>query len=352
MIDPIRTTAVVTPAQSSTVPHRVGDLITSPGERHLVVYSSETPAVSLLSETWQRREIELSQPTGSLCMSIDSTGSLLAFASPEDDRLYVRHLGSDQQMTVQHRSELVDVRFDGRGRLWTIRRGAERFVVEMRAAGTWEMLADSEFSDACFLRAELRPSPSGDAMFVAAYSGHGDHENYLCEAEHDSLQARHIPAMDGQQIVFLSPDDATALTLDHMTCEVACFRHPFNASIARLPWPDYVEGECEDELPGYFGCYVDGGHFLAGSADGRLFLIELTPFRVRKEIQVAGHTPVSASIKHPSLSDACGFVSDLLVFGRCGNSVAAFFAKNHRSPCPRLIILPITDLVGSDMPAN
>lgn len=345
MIKPSFSTNLVTPAQSSIVPHPVGHLTASPGERYLVADSSGATVVSVLSEAGQRQELELAQPTGSLCLSIDATGSFLAFANAYDNRLYLRHLKSGQQVTIQHRSEVVDVRFDGQGRLWTIRRGATRFVVELRAAESWEMLADSEFSDDYFREgsAELRPSSSGEAMFVAAYSGQSETENHLCEVKSDSLLIRHISTMDGEQYVFPAPDGAMALTLDRETCEIACFSSPFNMELARLPWPDYEE--CEDERPGYYGCYLDDGHFLAGSSEGRLFLIQLAPFQIKKEIQVVGHIPVPASIKYPSLSDGCGLFSNLTVFGRCGNSVAAFFAENYQSPFSHLVILPIPDLI-------
>lgn len=325
--------------------HPVGHLATSPGERYLVAYSSETPVISVLSEAGQRKEVELTRPTNGLCMSIDSTGSLLAFANAYDSHLHVQNLELGQQVSIQQRSEVVHVRFDRQGRLWIIRRGAKRFVVELRVAQTWEMIADSEFSDDYFREgwAELRPSPSGDTMFVAAYSGQSEIENYLCLLEGNSLLIRHAPAMDGNQFVFPAPDDATALLLDHETCEIACFSAPYRTATADLPWPD--NEECDDERPGYYGCYIDDGHFLAGSSEGRLFLIQLDPFRVKAEIQVAGHVPVPASIKYPSLADTCGLVSNLTVFGRCGDSVVAFFARDHRSPCPQLVFLPIPDLI-------
>lgn len=345
MSKPSLETNLVTPVQSFTVPYPVDHLVASPGERYLVATSPEATVVLVLSEAGQRHELELPRPTSSLCTSIDSTGSLLAFVNADDSQLQVRYLKSGQQVTVQHHSEVVDVRFDGQGRLWTIRRGAERFVVELRAAESWEVIADSEFSDDYFREggAWLRSSSSGEGMFVAAYSGQSEMENYLCEVKHGSLLTRHIQAMDGDQFIFPAPDNATALTLDHEVCEIACYSSPYSTAIARLPWPDYEE--CENERPGYYGCYLDGDHFLAGSSEGRLFLIQLAPLQIKKEIQVAGHVPVPASIKYPSLADAFGLVSDLTVFGRCGDSVVAFFARDHRSPCPQLVILPIPDLI-------
>jgi len=341
-------TTVVTPVQSVEIPHRIGHVTTSPGDQYLAAYSPEASAVSLLSGTGVRREIHLAKPTGSLCLSVDTTGNFLAFAYSEDDRLYVRRLDSDQEEIVQHSSELIDARFDGRGRLWTVRRGTERFVVELRAARNWEEIAYVEIGDAYFLEggAELRPATSEDAMFVGVYSGQSEQENYICEVEHELVVARQVAAMDGEQFVFATPNSATVVALDHVECEIACFRHPFNASIARLTWPDYAEDRCEDERPGYYGCYIEQGCFLAGSSEGRLFLIEFEPFRVRREIHIAGHAPVPAAVKYPSLSDACGFVSDLVAFGCFGRYIAAFFAEDHRSPCPQLVIVRTCDFVG------
>jgi len=85
-------TTVVTPVQSVEIPHRIEHVTTSPGDQYLAAYSPEASAVSLLSGAGGRREIHLAKPTGSLCLSVDSTGNCLAFAYSEDDRLYVRRL--------------------------------------------------------------------------------------------------------------------------------------------------------------------------------------------------------------------------------------------------------------------
>ena len=111
-------------------------------------------------------------------------------------------------------------------------------------------------------------------------------------------------------------------------------------------WIKTRKRSSKDERPGYYGCYIEQGCFLAGSSEGRLFLIELEPFRVRREIHIAGHAPVPAAVKYPSLSDACGFVSDLVAFGCFGRYIAAFFTEDHRSPCPQLVIVRTCDFVG------
>ena len=344
--DKIQRTSVH-PEKSVLVPHQVGHLASSPGERHLVAYSPEVASITVISENCDFRKIELAQPTGNLCLSIDTTGSLLAFSGSIANRLHIRHIDSNQSVTIIPQSDLVDARFDGQGRLWTVRRGTDQFIVELRDSGSWKLLGISMVGDDYYLEggAELRPGPSDDAMFVGVYSGQSEQINYLCEAKDGGLLARHISAMDGEQFVFIAPNGRTAVTLDHENCEIVCFSQPFNVSNKRIHWPGYVEDDCEDERPGYHGCFIDDGHFLAGSSEGRLFLIELFPFGIKKEIQVVGHEPVPASVKYPSLSDACGFVSDLLYFGRYGNSIAFIFAENHRSMSPMLIVLPTTEII-------
>lgn len=342
-------TTTATPVQSFTLSHLVGHLAVSPQEQHLVAYSPEDSAISVFSQKGERREVDLGEPTGSLCMAVDDSGTRIVFARPGDDCLQLRNLDSMEHRSIQHASEVVDARFDRKGRLWTVCRDAQCFVVEMREPGSWELVSQTGIGDEYFCEggANLRSAASDDAMFVEIYSGQSEQENYCIAIEAGGIVACHFSELDGEQFVFASPSNPTLVTLDHERCVVQCFHPPFREPIGYLPWPDYVEGESEDERPGYYGCHINADYFLAGSSEGRLFLFDLSPLGVKKEIQIAGHLPVPAAVKYRSLSDATGMVSDLTVFGRCGETVIAFFAPNNGTR-PEVAIIPIREILGAD----
>jgi hypothetical protein len=332
---------VVVPEESVEASHEVGHVCSSPGQRHLAAYSLTHPSVLLLSEEC-RRETTLAKPPGELCLSVNLTGNLLAY-SDLDNRLRVRSLPAEQEVIVDDCPEVLDVRFDEQGRLWTVRRHDE-LLVEVRGAGDWRVIGQSEVSD-FGAGADIRPGPSQEVMFVSPYSGQSEQENFLCDFENGELRTQSMRAMDGDQFVFAAPGIAKVVALDFWHCEIACFTHPYDAPVARRPWPDFDEEEREYEQPGYYGCFLDDEHFLAGSSEGRLFVFQLTPLGVKKEIHVAGYEPVPSVVKFPTLKDASGLVSDLLYFGQYGEHVAAFFAPDHRSPRPQLVTLRVSDLL-------
>lgn len=339
---------MVRPSHAFTLPHRVGHVTVSPCERHLVAFSPEESTVSIFSAASVCEQVDLGQPTGSLCLAIDPTGTFLAFAHEGDDRLQVWNLRANERVPVSHASEVVDARFDALGRLWTVRRGIESYVVELRSAGDWQKISEIEAGDAYFLEggAQLGGGQSENSLLLSVYSGQSEQQNFLCQVQEGRMTARHLASMDGEQFMFASQDSAAVVVLDHVDCAALCFRNPQEAPLARIPWPDYEEGECEDERPGYFGCHIGGNRFLAGSSEGRLFLAGLSPFRFLKEIEIAGHAPVPASVKYPTLSDACGRVSNLAMFGRRGDVVIAFFAESPQTR-PQVTIIPIAEILGS-----
>ena len=105
-----------------------------------------------------------------------------------------------------------------------------------------------------------------------------------------------------------------------MNCEIACFSKDGQCT-SRIGWPDYAEDETEDERPGYSGCDLDEKHFLAGSQEGRLFIVQLSELQVLSEIALKGFEPVALAAKYPSLPDIQGSGSDLRFFARCGSYV-------------------------------
>lgn len=342
-------TTTATPVQSFTLSHLVGHLAVSPREQHLVAYSPENSVISVFFQKGECRQVDLGQPTGGLCMAVDDSGTLIAFARAGDDCLQLRNLDSMEHRSIQHASEVVDARFDRMGRLWTVRRDIQGYVVEMRAARSWELVSQAEVGDKYFRQggAEFRAATSNDAMIVELYSGHGEQQNYQLEVGDRAITARHLSILDGFKFLFASQNGSKVVILDHETCSVECFEPPYCEPFGGLPWPDYIEGESEDERPGYYGCHINADYFLAGSSEGRLFLFDLSPLGVKKEIQIAGHLPVPAAVKYPSLSDATGMVSDLTVFGRCGETVIAFFASNNGTR-PEVAIIPIREILGAD----
>lgn len=336
-----------------TVPHAVGHLAISPGERFLLAFHPDETRASLFTSGGRRADIPFDGPTRSLCMCISSDGKYLGYASDGSSELIVRDLDSGGEMAVPHVSDVVDARFDPKGRLWTARRETNGFVVEVRSPRFWVLLCSAQVSSAYFAQggAEIRDGHDGQSMYVAAYSGQNEQENYYCTLLEGELIARHVVEMDGEQFVFAGSEYPT-LTLDHMCCEIARFTEAGRCTL-RAGWPDYDETDAEDERPGYHGCHLDRSYFLAGSENGRLFILRSDDLELISEVAVKGFEPVALALKYPSLSDVRGSGSDLRCFGRCGKHVYLFFAKNHRSSFQRLAVLAVSDLLkaaASDQP--
>lgn len=328
-----------------TVPHQVDQVATAPNDKFLLAYHSQETTVSLFATDHSRKDIELSSPTGSLCMCISSDGKHLAYASEGSSELLVHNLATGREAAVLHDSDVVDARFDGKGRLWSARREEDGFVVEVRHPLSWEFLSATQVSDSYFAEggAEIRYGSDEDSMYVAAYSGQSEQENYACTLHEDRVEAKHVAEMGGQQFVFACSHGRT-LTLDHMNCEIACFSGEGHCA-SRIGWPDYAEDETEDERPGYFGCQLDEIHFLAASQEGRLFIVRLDDLQILSEIAVKGFEPVALSAKYRSLSDIQGSGSDLRFIGRCGGYVYTFFADDHHSCSHQIAILAVAELL-------
>ncbi len=329
----------------STVPHPIAELAVSPSENFLLAYSLQGAAVSLFTTDRLRKEINLPDAARSPCLCISSDGKHLAYINEGRLQLVIRDVETGRAEVVPHQSEVVDAKFDDQGRVWTVRKEEHGFVVEIRNPLSWDLLSSAKMSDSYFAQggAVIRAGSAADAMYIAAYSGQSEQENYLCMLDGQKMSARHLAEMDGDQFVFACPKGRT-LTLDHIRCEIAVFAQD-DQCISRIGWPDYVEGEAEDERPGYYGCYLDENHFLAGSQEGRLFIVQLSPLCVLSEIAVLGFEPVPFAAKYPSLSGILGSGSDLCFFARCGSYVYTFFAADYRSPSQQLALLGIPDLL-------
>ncbi|MCJ8331562.1 MAG: hypothetical protein MJH11_16495 [Lentisphaeria bacterium] len=229
--------------------------------------------------------------------------------------------------------------------MWSIRRESESFVVEVRSSGTWELVSQVSISDSYFADggAEFRPEGAGNTAFIGVYSGQSEQENYLCRFDSGTLSAQCISSMDGDQFVFASGENL--ITLDHGNCQVARFDGSGKCT-SKIVWPDYSEDGAEDERPGYYACYLDDHHFLAGSSEGRLFVLGLDPLRIAIEVTIEGFEPVPLAERYPTLSEIEGFGSDLRYFGRCGGDIYFFFAKSHQSETHQLAIVPVLDLLN------
>ncbi|MFN3197700.1 MAG: hypothetical protein ACE366_04690 [Bradymonadia bacterium] len=256
-------------------------------------------------------------------MSISSSGKHIAFASEHPTTIFLVDVDSVDEACLRLESRLFDVQFDHAGRLWTLREGDERFVLEIYDA-RGRLQASIELGDDYFLGggAILRSTSGPHAMLVDMYSGQSESMNFLCTLEHAHLHVQHLAAMDGEHLTFAGPH-STLIALDKRAQKIICFESSHACPSEAQAWP-YNSSDA-DERPGYFGSLLDEERFLASSEAGRLFVFGLAPLRVIEEIHVIGHAPVSAIIKCPNLTDAHGPVSALLTFARCGDCITAAF---------------------------
>jgi hypothetical protein len=303
--------------------------------------------MTLFSEHGRRvRSLALSHSIDCMTVSVSADGRDLAFVEPDSGALWVLDVDTGHEAEVARESAVTSCRFDVESRLWTVRALPEGFVVELRAAGTHALVASAAFGDAYFAAggACIHRGPDSRSVLLETYSGQSEQEHYLCEwGEGARLRIQHFPALDGNESVFAAEAGELAVSFDHSDPAVVTCRIPPGEPITRVPWPDYVEEDGEDERPGYDACFLNRTHVLVGSQEGRLFVFDAPRGTFVSEIHVEGHAPVPLSEKYPSLSDQ-GLVSDLASFGRCGESVVAFFAGAHRASAD-YVVLPITELL-------
>lgn len=288
---------IVVPTSAGKLAHPVGAASASPGGRFLVAASSDSTRISVFSAASPEPQmLDVKRQFDCLTLAIDAHGEQLAFVERGSRRLCVFDLVSAQPAFVEHESPPVACSFDARGRLWTVRLRPEGFVMEIRAPGTAEVLAAAAFSDGYHAAggAFLRSGTWQESVLVETYSGQSEQAFHVCTlVSENCLSIEHVPILDGNQQVFVSSDGSCAISLDHGDPAVVRYSSGFELEQSRIPWPDYDEGESEDESPGYASSFLDAVHALVSSSEGRLFLLGVEEMEFVSELHVEGHAPVA-----------------------------------------------------------
>lgn len=76
-------------------------------------------------------------------------------------------------------------------------------------------------------------------------------------------------------------------------------------------------------------CYFDKRHALAGTNEGRVFLVDTDRMKVVEEVELEGHEPRPIGEYYPILAKEHGLATDISWFTRLGNAIVFIYRRDR-----------------------
>ena len=120
-----------------------------------------------------------------------------------------------------------------------------------------------------------------------------------------------------------APDGSELLVVDE---DNAICRYAFTG-MKQLGSP--LESGDEDNPFAESLCYLDNQHALAGTGEGRVFLIDTKNLRIEEEVAIEGHEPRPIGEYYPKLKNERGLGTDITWFTKLGNVIVFVFRRDR-----------------------
>jgi hypothetical protein len=244
---------------------------------HVVVLSSEG-AASLISPDF-RSVKTFTVPEDPEAAALSPDGSLLAVAAADGITLL-----STPTFAKSHRlnDAFLSCLFVGEKLFWTCARFTEQTVIlEVWEPGLWAKIARAKIADPYGNSSfSIFPHPNRNSVVVWAAGGQDGQSLFWATLDGAEIGVTRFEALDEMGLPSFSPsgDDFLVTSEGALHC-YAYPQGPLKGSLTELD-------DDEDDPIGYFVCYVDAGHALLASLEGRLFLVDVSEMSVIDEVAV------------------------------------------------------------------
>jgi hypothetical protein len=230
--------------------------------------------------------------------------------------------GSPEWMTAGY----TDCRFDAIGTylLCAARASEDHIEVQLRETEGWSIVDQAVVADpfggsAASFHSTARP----DAWALWLAAGQDGQCVYWLTCDGGRLHAAIEPSLENTVPPAFSPGGDEFLTIE---VPGPLRRH-------RFPQAELL-GACEspfgaDDLFEISLCYLDDTRALAGTASGRIAVVDTPTMRVVNEVVVEGHEPRPTEDYHPVLTGEMQLCTDTLYFERIGNHLIIVHALHH-----------------------
>ena len=207
-----------------------------------------------------------------------------------------------------------DCRFDERGEyLWAVGSRNDREIeVQLIDTSDWSVAMNAVLEDR-FLRASSA-TLSGTSrtglisLWIAA--GQDGQEVYWLKHNDRTFNCEHVKPLTNTTPPTFSVDGSEFLALN---ANDAICKYDF-ASMKQIG--SLLELNDENDSFGFSLCYFNDGRAIAGTNNGRIYLIGTDQMKVVEEVEVEGHEPRPIGVYYPALAGESGLATDISWFTR------------------------------------
>jgi WD40 repeat protein len=219
--------------------------------------------------------------------------------------------------------------FDETGKnLWCVARlaAADEVEFQLRQISDWSIV-DKVAAEDPYSLSHYSFYATGENNVVALWiSGEQDGSDiWWLQNDNDTIKYREEPKLqDSTPPEFLPAGSEFIVQYNHESFRQ--FRYPGIEQIG-----EYYLELGEDDMVGYYSCYLNEKYALLNSENGLVFLVDTKQRKIIEEVTIENHAPMPVPHYYPRLRNEDGLCTDLGYFEGVGDYVVFVFRRNSNA---------------------
>lgn len=218
-----------------------------------------------------------------------------------------------------------DCHFDQQGHLWCVAPiSSSQIEVQRREPDRWSVIARTVFEDPFgYSSSSFSFTPDPDVLGLWVAAGQDGQQVYWISTDGDIAIDAEDSLRDTTPPEFAPSGQNLLVNGDYSSLDRYSF--PEVEQLGRCIWPfDEDEGDCFAESM----AFINDQLALAGSREGRLFVLDVDEMMVLHEFEVAGHELRPCNEVYPALAGETHLVSDISYFRSFGDTLLMVFRRD------------------------
>jgi hypothetical protein len=302
-----------------------GNLVVATNDGHLSILSAELKVIGSHLLSFKIRCISAHPSDGQIAVVEDRTGSLVVL---DTDGVQLHRIPppqfGDENLNRLYRG-YDDCYFDDSGHfLWLVAPSIVDVEIRLFETRTWSLIDKAVAKDpfrnsSCIFTGTGGP----DLLTLWMADGQGGQQIYWLKREESRFACIPEPRITNTIPPVFSPSRHEFLVVDN------------GGAIRKFSFPDIVavgpaaESNDEDDPFAESLCYLNERHALAGTNQGRIFLLDTVRMTVKEEVTVEGHESRPMSDYYPRMANDLQLCTDISSFCRRGD-IICFVCRSDR----------------------